>query len=97
MPSSSNTLHAQRRSQQRGIPPLISHWLLDYGEEQFDGHGGIVRYFTPQAVRSLERDIGRDPVRRMSEFLRCYLVQSSVDGAVITVGKRHGNKHVRRH
>lgn len=97
MQTYSYTAHAQRRSQQRGIPPLISHWLLDYGEEQFDGHGGIVRYFTPHSVRSLERDIGKTPVRRMAEFLRCYLVQSSTDGAVITIGKRYGNKHLRRH
>lgn len=91
------TKHAAKRSQQRGIPPLVRHWLLDYGEENFDGHGAIVRYFSPQSIRNMERDFGREPVRRLSEYLRCYLVESSHDGIVITVGKRHSNTHIRRH
>jgi hypothetical protein len=91
------TQHALKRSQQRGIPPLVQHWLLDYGEENFDGHGAIIRYFTPQSIRSMERDFGREPVRRLSEYLRCYLVESADNGAVITVGKRHKNTHVWRH
>lgn len=91
------TQHAAKRSQQRGIPPLVQHWLLDYGEENFDGNGAIVRYFSPQSIRNMERDFGRDPVRRLSEFLRCYLVESAHDGIVITVGKRHSNTHIWRH
>jgi hypothetical protein len=91
------THHAQHRSQQRGVPPLIRLWLLDYGAEQYDGHGGIVRFFNAPTIRQLEREVGREPVRRMAEFLRCYLVQCSDDGSIITVGKRHGNKHVWRH
>ncbi len=91
------TNHAFIRSQQRGIPPLISNWLLDYGVEIYDGHGGIVRCFTASSIRDMEREIGRAPLKRMSEFLRCYLVQSSTDGVVITVGKRHQKKHIWRH
>ncbi len=91
------TLHATVRAQQRGVPPLIQDWLLDYGEEQFDGHGGVVRYFSNECIRRMERDIGKTPLKRMSEYLRCYLVQSSSDGAVITVGKRYENQHVLRH
>ncbi len=91
------TQHAIKRSQQRGIPPLIQQWLLDYGEENFNEHGMIIRYFTAQSIRSMERDFGRDPLRRLSEYLRCYLVESAYDGAVITVGKRHNNTHIWRH
>lgn len=91
------TNHANIRSQQRGIPPLVSDWLLDFGDEIYDGHGGVVRYFTPKSVRKVEKAVGREPVRRMSEFLRCYLVQSSYDGTVLTIGKRHNNKHLPRH
>lgn len=91
------TDHARARSQQRGIPPLISTWLLDYGHEIYDGHGGVVRCFTPSSIRIMEREIGRAPLKRMSEYLRCYLVQSSNDGSVVTVGKRHQNKHIFRH
>ena len=91
------TNHAATRSQQRGIPPLINNWLLDYGHEIYDGRGGVIRCFTHTSIRAMERDIGRAPLKRMSEFLRCYLVQSSRDGVVITVGKRHQKKHIWRH
>ncbi len=91
------TVHATIRAQQRGVPPLIEDWLLDYGAEQFDGHGGVVRYFSNACIRKMERDMGRAPLKQMSEYLRCYLVQDSSDGTVITVGKRHGTQHIRRH
>src|SRR4051812_37894610 len=79
-----NSRHADERAQQRGVPPLITTWLLDYGEASFDGRGGVLRYFTRASIRRMERELGTAPVRRLSEYLRCYLVQSSGDGAVIT-------------
>jgi hypothetical protein len=81
--------HAARRAQQRGVPPRIADWLLSYGEEQFDGRGAIVRYFSKRSVRAMERDLGQTPVRRLSEFLHCYLVEANETGEIITVGKRH--------
>lgn len=86
--------HALKRSQQRGIPPLISQWLDEYGEEEYDGHGGIIRYFSHRSIRDMERSFGRAPVRRMSEYLNAYIVESSDDGRVITLG--HNIKRVRR-
>lgn len=91
------TRHAERRAQQRGIPPLVTNWLLDYGDETFDGHGGVVRYFSPQSIRRMACELGQTPLRRMAEFLRCYLVQGSSDGSIITVGKRHRHRHIWRH
>jgi hypothetical protein len=91
------THHATVRAQQRGIPLLVQNWLIDYGAEQFDGHGGVVRYFSGDCIRKMEREIGSAPLKRMSEYLRCYLVQSSTDGAVITVGKRFEKQHIWRH
>ncbi len=91
-----NTIHASQRAQQRGVPPLIKDWLFAYGEENYDGRGAIVRYFSNKSVRQMERDFGREPLRRMSEFLRCYLVES-IDGVVITVGKRHKNARINHH
>ena len=76
---------------------MVMHWLLDYGEEVFDGHGGVVRYFTPRSIRHLEREVGQRPLKRLSEYLRCYLVQSSQDGNLITVGKRYRGKRIYRH
>lgn len=91
-----NTKHATIRAQQRGIPPLIQNWLLDYGEENYDGRGAMTRFFTSNSIRKMERDFGREPVRRMSEFLRCYLIEGE-DGTVITVGKRHPNSRINHH
>lgn len=91
------THHAEKRSQQRGIPQQISNWLLQYGDEAFDGRGGVVRYFSSTCIRHMERDIGKSSIRRFAEYLRCYLVESSNDGSVITVGKRYPKKHIWRH
>ena len=84
-----NTNHATLRAQQRGVPPLIESWLSAYGEVQHDGRGGICRYFTKKSVRRMERDFGREPLRRMSEFLNCYLIEACDTGNVITVGRRY--------
>ena len=87
--SSSLSAHARIRSQQRGIPPLIQAWLDDFGEELHDGRGAVIRYFSRRSVRKLEREVGTIPVRRMSEFLRTYMVEGQSDGIVITLAKRH--------
>ena len=94
---STYTHHAAQRTQQRGIPPLISHWLLDYGDEVFDGHGGVIRYFSSRSIRKMESEIGKTSVKRWSEFLRCYLVEASDSGTIITIGKRYPHKHIWRH
>ena len=91
------TTHARHRSQQRGVPPLITEWLLDYGAEEYDGHGAVIRYFTRESLREMERELGAEHLRRLSEYMRCYLVQSNRDGAIITVGKRHAKKRMWRH
>lgn len=89
--------HARQRAQQRGIPPLVSHWLLEYGEEVFDGRGGVIRYFSANGIRKMESEIGKAQIKRWAEFLRCYLVESIDDGNIITVGKRYPHKHIWRH
>ena len=89
------TEHATKRLKQRGIPPLIRNWLLDYGEANYDGKGAVIRYFTKSSVREMERDFGREPIRRLSELLRCYLVQS-IDGVIVTIGKRYQNSRINR-
>lgn len=91
------TKHAAVRSQQRGIPPVVSEWLIDYGNECFDRHGGVLRYFSTTGIRQLEAEIGKKPVQQMSEYLRCYLVQDTENGAIITIGKRYANKRIWRH
>ena len=83
-----NTYHAEARAQQRGIPPLVVQWLDQFGEEEYDGHGGILRFFSHASRRALEREVGRAPVRKLHEYLDIYKVESSYDGSVITIGHR---------
>lgn len=82
------TRHAQARTRQRGLPPLVLHWLDAYGAERHDGHGAVIQHFTRHARRRLERDVGREPVRRMHEYLDAYAVYG-IDGRLITVGHRY--------
>ena len=82
------TLHAAIRAQQRGIPPLVEQWLDEFGEERFDGRGGVVRYFSRRSRRQLERACGRAIVARLSEFLDCYKVEATDDGTTITLAHR---------
>ena len=42
----------------------------------------------------MEREVGREPVRRFADYLDAYKVLSSRDGCVITIGFR--TKHIRR-
>lgn len=84
-----NSAHSITRMQQRGIPPLIRDWLIDFGEEIYDHHGGIIYHFTREARRKLEKNFGRVAVSRLNEWLNAYLVLSVNDGVLITVGKRY--------
>ena len=80
------TNHAQKRAQQRSIPPLITDWLLDFGSTSYDKRGAQIQYFDKDARRRLEREVGRQVVRRLSDFLDCYAVFD--EGVLITTGWR---------
>jgi hypothetical protein len=82
-----NSKHADIRAQQRGIPPLFDELLDRYGQEQHDGHGAVVLFLSKDSIRRMERDFGRRPVSRLSEWLGAYKVRAS-DGTTITVGHR---------
>lgn len=82
------TKHAQDRAQQRGIPPFIDQMLDLYGREQYDGHGGVILFLDKVSIRCMERDMGREPVRRFAEWHNAYKVKSSTDGHTITIGHR---------
>lgn len=88
-----NTRHADIRAQQRGIPPMVGQLLDLYGQEEHDGHGGVILYLNKISIRNMERDLGSRPVARLSEWLNAYKVQSS-DGNTITIG--HRSRRIRR-
>ncbi len=80
--------HTKTRAQQRGTPPLIDDLLEAYGQEQHDGQGAVILYLNKTSVRRMERDMGRRPVARLSEWLDAYKVKTT-DGDTITVGHRY--------
>lgn len=88
------SMHAQTRMQQRGIPPFVDELLDRYGERQYDGRGGVLVYFSNKSLRRMEREMGRDPVRLLSKYHRYAKVESSHDGAVITMKVQY--KRVKR-
>lgn len=79
------TTHAAIRSQQRGIPPLVMQWLDQFGEECYDGHGAIIRYFSRASRREMEREFGCDLVSKLSQYFKAYKVETH-EGMVITTG-----------
>jgi hypothetical protein len=81
------TKHAAVRAQQRGIPPLLDDLLDRYGQEEYDGHGAIVRYLDKDSIKMMERDMGRRPVSRLAEWFDAYKVVGT-NGQTITIGHR---------
>ncbi len=77
--------HAHVRCQQRGIPPLILEWLLDYGVEQRSA-GTSKRYFDREARRRLAADYGAEVVSRLGDLLNLYLVEG--EDRIVTAGVR---------
>jgi hypothetical protein len=80
--------HAAIRAKERGIPPLIVQWLEEFGEEDYDGRGTVRIFFNRRSICAMDRAFGRRPVRRMSEYLDAYIVESVSDRQVITIGHR---------
>lgn len=89
------TNHAKSRIQQRGIPLEMTQWLVSYGDKVYDGHGGLIRFFSQRVLRKLRHRLDPDSFRQIFENRRCYLVLSSNDGAVITAGKRFAGRRIR--
>lgn len=81
--------HAELRQQQRGIPSVIVELVLTYGSREYDKHGGVTKYLDRRSRKAIEQDMGRDFVRRYSNQLNVYVVQSAINGRVITCGHRH--------
>lgn len=79
--------HALERSQQRCIPPLIIHWLCQYGSRKRNSNGTIVCYFDRKSVRLIASDVGQVVIRRLSGLLNAYLVIAG--DKILTVGHRY--------
>ncbi len=87
------SIHAEIRSQQRGIPPFIHELLDDYGSEEYVGEGCQLKYFNKKSIRKMESAIGRNVVQRLTTWHNCYMIVAP-DGCVVTCG--HLFRHIRR-
>lgn len=85
--------HASVRMQQRAIPPGVVRCLLRLGRRQHDGHGAQIVYFDHRAWRRANRAGFRQRVRNFDRYRSAYAVVT-VDGTLVTVGRRH--KRIRR-
>lgn len=81
------TQHADVRTQQRCLPPLILDWLQLYGRREHDGRGAEIVYFDKSSRKTLASVVGCVVVQRVESLLDAYIVLSG-DGCVITAGWR---------
>ena len=81
------TKHALERSQNRCIPPLIIHWLCQYGSRKRSKNGTIVCYFDRKSTRLLSSDVGAIVIQRLSSLMSVYLVIAG--DQIISVGHRY--------
>jgi hypothetical protein len=86
------TTHASVRQQQRGIPPLIIDWLLQYGEREHDGRGAEIVYFSKDSLKDIRHYAGDLVFRKLDKLFGTYAVVQG--GSVITTG--HHYKRITR-
>lgn len=84
-----------QRQEDGGVPPLVVNWLLEYGRTRYDHKDGIIHFFDKHSRRDLEQAVGRRVISRLSDYLNSYIVLSTVDDVIITVGHRYRRLHVR--
>ena len=87
------THHAGTRCQQRGIPPFILECLDNFGEEVYDQHGAIIRYFTRDSRKKMKHEFGKDLFSKLESYFNIYKVVNHGDD-LITAG--HRNKRINR-
>lgn len=88
------SLHSSKRAQQRGIPPMIEMWLDIYGHYEYNGQGIVTIHFDKQSRRAIEKEMGREPLRRFAEWLDAYKIVDNCRGTTITLGHRY--KRIKR-
>nr|AFN66373.1 hypothetical protein pM02_c6_26 [uncultured bacterium] len=87
------TQHANVRSQQRAIPPILIDLLLKFGSSEPAGNGAEKLFFDKAARRQLKAYAG--PLAGLlSEHLNVYVVVGQ-DDQVITIA--HLTDRIRRH
>lgn len=79
--------HAEIRAQQRGLPPVIVEWLLEFGTVTHDHHGAEIHHFDKKGKKRLASAVGDMVVERLTPLLDAYVVTKG--DTVVTVGHRY--------
>jgi hypothetical protein len=82
------TRHAQQRMQQRGINLQAIDYVLAYGREVHNHHGGCIIWLDKRCRQRIAQKEGDAVVRNLHKHLNVYVIVNS-DGKVITVGHRY--------
>lgn len=82
------TKHAQTRTQQRAIPPMLIDLLLQFGSSERSGTGVSKVFFDKSSRRKVKAYAG-SLARLLDEHLDVYAVVTD-DMTVITAGHRTG-------
>ena len=80
------TTHAEIRCQQRGIPPLIIEWLLDFGTPVHN-HGAEIYHFDKKSKKAIKKYAGKRILSMLDQYMDAYLVFAA--GRVVTAGHRY--------
>jgi hypothetical protein len=80
------SLHAKKRSQQRGLGDDQIPVITAFGEVSHDGQGGMRYLMTAKAMTRLIRALGR--TQAIDGLAGAYVVVSADGSTVITVGHR---------
>ena len=93
------TLHAQKRMQQRGIPPFVIELLEQFGSSaRCPGGAERLTFDKPARARLSHAFGGARGVAMIDRWLRVYMVISDDTGEVVTAAHRSHrfrNKHKR--
>ena len=80
------TEHASIRQQQRGIPPMVLDFLIQFGARERNTKGTEIIYFDRKAKKCIESYTG-GLIGKLNGHLNVYAVIA--DNKLITVGQRY--------
>ncbi len=83
------TKHAQQRSQQRGIPPMVLDLLTRWGVEERVGGGASRFTMNKETRRILRAYAGSRLFAAIEPYLDCYTILNEDERSVITLAHRY--------
>ena len=80
--------HCLTRQQQRAIPKIVMHWLIEFGAERKAPGGVIELYFDRQSIKRMNSELGSQIVSLCSKYLKVRLIEAPT-GTIVTTYWKH--------